>query len=198
MHSYSVDFIERRNIPFYIAAAAATYALKTIVDYFKFNFDTGAYIPSGFAAYGLIYILFDKYLWKFGALRRIGLVSTPDLSGVWSGELKSSLSDLTRTLQITVRIHQTWTAMRVTLDTDKSFSASEMSCIRAVSITEFEFRWEYRAESKEGAEPFAHRGVTNLRLQLREGKVQPEMRGDYYTQHGRDTNGTIFLKRTEP
>jgi hypothetical protein len=72
-----------------------------------------------------------------------------------------------------------------------------MSCVRAISPNELELRWEYRAEAKNPADAavFNHRGVTNLRFGLEGGMVQPEMMGDYYTQHGRDTNGTIFLQR---
>jgi hypothetical protein len=71
-----------------------------------------------------------------------------------------------------------------------------MASIGTVSDHQFELRWEYLAESKEPAqgEDFNHHGVTMLRLEVEDYLVRPEMSGNYYTQHGRDTNGSISLK----
>jgi hypothetical protein len=200
MHSYAVDFIERRNIPYYLAAGAlgCTFALRWLLQSFGFDAGSGVYVPSGFALYGLLYLSFDQLLWRCGVLRFIGIVLTPNLHGKWVGDLRSSHSGLAKPHPITIRIHQTWTTIRITLETDRSLSASDMACVTAISPNEFELRWEYRAEAKNPLEgpTFNHRGVTNLRFTLSSGRVLPEMKGDYYTQHSRETTGTVFVIRS--
>ena len=72
-----------------------------------------------------------------------------------------------------------------------------MAYIVSISPSEFEIRWEYFAESKQpdSQRDYNHRGVTKLRFQTKDYIVESELKGDYYTQIGRDTNGTIILKR---
>ena len=199
MHGYGVDSNERQSIPFFVAfvAMGASYLLRTLFHHWNLDIGDTAHLPSTFAIYGLLHLGYDNYGWRW--TRRVGLTRIPDLTGPWKGQLVSSHSGLNRIHEVTVRIHQTWSMIRITLEGARSQSRSEMASIVAVSPSEFELRWEYRAEAKqpdEGRE-FNHRGLTRLRVQLKDRKILPDVTGDYYTQHGRDTNGTIVLRRVE-
>lgn len=46
--------------------------------------------PSPIAVYGLIYFLFDKYLWTWPIFRYTGIVWFPNLNGRWKGTQRSS------------------------------------------------------------------------------------------------------------
>jgi SMODS-associating 2TM, beta-strand rich effector domain len=199
MHSYSVDSAERRIVPYYLAvvALAATFAVRAVVQ--RFGFDAGSiYVPSGFAVYGFLYWAFDRFLWKFGLLHRCGIVRVPDLNGTWSGELRSSHSRLLKPHEVSLRVHQTWSTVLFTLESSTSISRSAMANFIRPSPGEFELRWEYQAEAKPPSSPnnFNHRGVTRLRVPTSGSSVLPDVAGDYYTQHGRDSSGTISLRRT--
>jgi hypothetical protein len=198
MHSYAIDSSERKNISFYLAAISLVLTLFLKNLFGKWNFEPSAYtyIPSAFAIYGILFIVFDKWFWKCIWLRDIGIVKIPCISGEWEGELRSSHSNLKKPHSIELKIHQNWTTIRITLESKTSFSSSEMASIHSLSDSQFELRWEYHAESKIPiSNQFEHRGVTMLRFEIFKGKTKPEMRGTYYTQHGRDTNGTIFVQK---
>jgi hypothetical protein len=201
MHSYAVDSTERRDVPFFLAAGAIglTFGLRLLSRFFGLESEPApvAYVSSGFVLYGVLYFLFDRQLWKSRVLRTIGIVRVPAVDGTWQGELRSSASQYSKAHPVKVRIHQSWSTIRLTLESENSFSSSEMASIGAISGHQFEIRWEYRAESKVPAqgEDFNHHGVTMLRFEVEDNLVLPEMSGQYYTQHGRDTNGTISIKR---
>lgn len=78
-----------------------------------------------------------------------------------------------------LRVEQTWTSIRLTLDGGRSFSASEMAVIQSVSEAVHEVRWEYRTESKTPStgQEFNHRGVTMLRFSLVMGKCPQQWVG---------------------
>ena len=50
--------------------------------------------PSVMGFYGLLYSIFDKYLWRLKPMRKIGLVKVPDLNGTWKGYVSSSFNDI--------------------------------------------------------------------------------------------------------
>jgi hypothetical protein len=197
VHPYSVDSTEHRNVPFFLAAAAIALTLvgRTL---FPSTSEPAfvTYVLSGFTYYGLLYVAFDRWLWKLSLLRRLRIVSVPALHGTWVGELRSSASEYSKTHRVKLRVHQTWTTIRLTLDSERSFSSSEMASIASISSDEFELRWEYLAEATAllKGEGFNHRGVTMLHFEVRDHLIA-EMSGNYYTQHGRDTNGSISVKR---
>lgn len=198
MHYYAVDFAERQTVPFYLAGAATgfTFALRELLK--LLNADAGSliYVPSGFAFYGVMYAIFDSFLWKWGLLWRLRQIKTPNLAGTYEGQLRSSHSDQQKSHEIKLRITQTWRTILITLEMDRSHSHSEMAWIKYVSPTEYEIRWEYSAEANDPKDAeFNHRGVTRLRLELQVNTVVPQITGDYYTQ--RQTYGTIYLKKTE-
>lgn len=199
MHSYAVDFAERRVVPFYLAigSTGCTLGLRELLKLLGFDGGAGVYVPSGFAFYGLLFLLFDGFLWKWGLLWQLGQIKTPNLAGTYKGELRSSHSEQQKKHEIIVKITQSWTTIIVILElADRSHSHSEMAWIKSVSPTEFELRCEYFAEANDpNYAKFNHRGVTRLRLNLQRNTVVPQMTGDYYTQ--RQTYGTIYLTRDD-
>jgi SMODS-associating 2TM, beta-strand rich effector domain len=56
-----------------------------------------------------IWIIFERYLWRWPVFRVLGLVNIPDLNGVWSGEARRVNAPEPRPVRI--RIRQTLTAL---------------------------------------------------------------------------------------
>jgi hypothetical protein len=199
MHSYAVESPERRSIPLYLAGASfgVAYALKHVAHLAGLTPSSYAYLPSGFVIYALLYVLFDRFAWRWRLLRVIGLVRIPYVGGDWNAQLRSSHSEMRKEHPAVLRIEQTWTSIRLTVDGARSFSASEMALIRSISESVHEVRWEYSAESKTPStgSDFNHRGVTMLRFTVKEGVVRSPMEGHYYTQQGRETHGELEAER---
>lgn len=153
------------------------------------------YAPTAAVIFSALFFLFDRYVWKWWYIRRV--VAMPNLNGVWEGELASSVSKYQTKHAVKLTVHQYWSRIRITLESDRSMSASHMACIVQVSPTQFELRWEYDARAKIPNQlgKFNHFGITTLRFVIEGAVVQPEMDGNYYTQHDRDTNGMLFVKR---
>lgn len=198
MHPLSVESRETRNIAFALAvsAIAITFIVRTVLRKYGVYPVTAVYVPSSFTIYGILFFTFAQALWKLRPLHWLGIVSAPDISGTWKGDLRSSHSGLSKPHPIKLTVHQTWTTILLTVDSDRSLSRSTMARFSIVSPNELDLRWEYQAETKDpGNVQFNHRGVTRLILQKSGSRVLSKATGDYYTQHGRDTNGTISLER---
>lgn len=202
MHIYVLDSKERRDVPFALAfmALGITFGGRWLLaKYTAVEPGPAAYLPSAFAVYAALYYTFDRVIWRWSVLRLMGVVSVPPIDGRWAGELRSSQSSMGKVHATDLRISQTWTSIRLTLESERSYSASEMALVRCVAPDQLEVRWEYSAESTTPADRtnYNHRGVTMLRLQLGSSAESQVMRGHYYTQQGRDTHGSISVKRED-
>lgn len=197
-HSYSTDSVERRRIPFFLAAAAiaSSYAVFYCLNRFNVNLQWWVALPidtMGF--YGLYYLLFDKIIWKWRALYRLGIICIPDLNGMREGEIHSShrvdgAEDGIR-IPISVEIHQTWTEILLAGTTERSKSCS----LWAALMTEHPkaLNYEYRNEPMAGAvdSMHTHRGTAELRI----GSDRQSLEGEYYSGRDRQNVGTISLQR---
>ena len=80
--------------------------------------------PSVMAFYGVLYALFDRYLWRIGLVSKLGLVRMPILAGRWYGYLISSFDGHAKHHDLMITICQSWTQIAVFLTTAKSISRS--------------------------------------------------------------------------
>ena len=144
--------------------------------------------------FGLFYFIFDHFVWKWCLLRRLHIVTIPDLSGTWNGEIESSHNPDGQPLQVSVVISQHWSKILVELETEESYSKS----IAASFLTNYplssELMYAYLNEPKPKAQKSMemHKGTARLAFT---GQV---LEGDYYTGRGRATIGSIRLTRKIP
>ncbi|MBI5327657.1 MAG: hypothetical protein HZB80_05130 [Deltaproteobacteria bacterium] len=66
--------------------------------------------PSVLFFYGLLFVVFDKWAWKY--FRKIGIVRTPNLNRERNGHLKFSFDEHSSEIKATLRIFQTWTKIK--------------------------------------------------------------------------------------
>jgi hypothetical protein len=124
MHLYTIDSRERKIVPFYIAGASILVGWLFNQLIIKVGIIPAWWIqgPSVLGFYGLFYAGFNKWLWRL--LRRIRLIETPNLQGVWKGYITSSFDEHATQHNATIKIFQTWSQINVCLRTDSSESCS--------------------------------------------------------------------------
>jgi len=195
MHPYATDSTERDRLPLWFAGVAivSAYLLSLVIG--KSGYQDRLWwveVPSVLGFYKFYFKLFDVWVWKCPRVRQIGALSVPDLSGTWDGD-GTTLYDESgaKPFKCTVTIRQRWTRIRVWLDTPTSESSSIVGAI-TVEGRRPSLSYEYFNEPKALAPPGmnAHRGMTRLEL------IAPdELEGEYYSGRGRQTFGTLGLRR---
>jgi len=90
----SINFTKPSHIVFFGAVIPLTswFVSQWFFDLFQ-NWPNWLEGPSPIAVYGIIYFLFDKYLWQWGGFRKLGIVWFPNLNGRWLGTQQSSYKE---------------------------------------------------------------------------------------------------------
>ena len=194
MHGYSTDSSERRVVPLLLALlsiglawissrflAAAHLALPWWLD-----------APSSLAFYGVLYGLFEKFLWRSRLAHKLGLVRIPDLMGRWRGYLITSFDGHAKRHDLLINIFQSWTQISVFLTTRTSMSRSCAAVIQVDDPEGVALIYQYQNQPLANAEKTMHMhyGTAMLRLSS-EGCLA----GDYYAGRDRRTFGRICCKR---
>jgi hypothetical protein len=126
MHGYSTDSNERRIVPLLLALLAIALAWVTSKSLATAHLSVPwwADAPSSIAFYGVLYALFDRYLWRNSFVHKLGLVRIPNLTGHWRGYLVTSFDGHAKRRDLIINIFQSWTQIAVYLTTPTSMSRS--------------------------------------------------------------------------
>ena len=148
-------------------------------------------VPSFAGFYSGLHWLFDRHIWKSRTLGRLGVVQIPDLNGLWTGSVRSSIDNYTSAYEVKVVIRQHWSRLTVRLETEHSQSRSLGATFRIGDLPYPELSYLYINEPKAGSHVSmnSHRGTVVLEFK------ETVLEGQYYTGRGRMTNGTIHLTR---
>lgn len=197
MHPYSISSSEREHVTCVLAITAipVTWALSMFLVYMRVTLPWWFEAASVTGVFELLYYLFNKYIWKCRVLHKVGIISTPNLSGVWAGYLKSSVDECDKEQEATLSVSQCWTAISISLQTKQSKSSS----LVAAMVTETEsctsIYYEYRNEPlpAAGATMHTHRGSARLSMKAN----SREMQGEYYTGRDRESRGSMQFFREQ-
>jgi hypothetical protein len=192
MHEYSINSKEREFVPFYLAGVsiALVFLLKIV-----WKMPEWVPVPSAFALYGILYKLFERYIWKWTWVRWIAGIRTPDLNGSWTMETTSSYSDYKIIYEGRLQIEQTWSHISLFFEGSNAFSASQMAAISITNHSQFTLEWEYLSQKKPefSEEDYMHYGITRLHWRGTGQKEFPQ--GDYYTDRSRHQYGQVTIKK---
>ena len=194
MHAYTTDSTERKFVPLYIAGASvlAAWVLNRVLGAMQFALPWWIDAPSVIGFYGLLYAIFDKYLWRWRIFRTIGVVKVPDLNGTWNGYVASSFDKHATKYDAILRIVQNCTRISVILETDYSKSSSLIAAI----VTEDPgtvLSYEYLNEPIPNAKHTMHTHRRTARLTMQSnGKA---LEGEYYTGRDRQNFGILRFER---
>ena len=165
--------------------------IHTGLDAVNFELHGLAGITSAVGMYHILYYVFDRFIWKWRSLRKLGLVTVPDLNGQWGGKIKSSYEPDAQDYQICVFITQQWSKILVRLEAGESYSKSIAASFLTDDPSSPELVYVYdndpEAMTPESMHP--HSGTAKLRI------TDSGLQGQYYTGQGRRTIGDISLKR---
>lgn len=198
MHPYATNSDERKLVPLYIAVASILIAWLLHSGLALVNLIIPWWVdaPSVLGFYGLFFKIFDKYIWRFRILRRIGVVRLPDLNGIWKGHVASSFDNYKTKCGVQAKILQNWTSIRINLETENSESHSMTAAIIIENPGTSVLSYEYLNEPKANAKTtmHIHKGTARLLLSS-DNKV---LTGEYYTGRDRQEFGILSLERLEP
>jgi len=193
-HPYSTNSDEHKMVPFYLGAISILLSLGLAALFRKICWTPPLWldVSSVMFLYGLLYGFFKRVAWKWGWLRRLGVVSTPILDGTWSGTVQSDYDGVIRPAHaVEVVIGQDWTEIVIRLRGPKSHSHS-VSASMVVTEDECILIYDYLSEPNSDAVETMqmHRGTARLVL-----TGSDQLEGDYYTGRGRKNAGGIKLLR---
>lgn len=192
MHSYDLEGRGRIHASMAVLSVALAWLLDVGLNAASINPPWWLSAPSVAGCYSLLYWLFDRYIWRWGPLHKLGLLSVPDLNGRWDGEVDSSHGSEGTRANISVNILQRWSTILIILESDESISRSTMASFRTRDTDRPEVTYAYLSEPNNKAPRTMeiHRGTCALQVKAN------ALEGGYYTGRGRGTVGEIKLERS--
>lgn len=212
MHPYSISG-SRTQIAAYLMFAAvgvssvANYLINEFITQIPYSFEVGS--VSALACYSILYLAFDRVLWKHWPFSNIAGV--PHIGGNWVGPLESSHSNDQATgeqtatdsgtdsendgstLRPTFRIKQTWTEIEVVGQFNESWSESmTASFITNKGQPELVITYVNYPRGSQKDPPPQHTGTNKFRC-VNIGEDESVLYGGYYTDEQRNNHGTMEL-----
>lgn len=188
MHNYDSNS-ERRNLVILIAVlgVGSAWALNRIINAAGESIPWWIDAPSVAGFYSLLFVAFDRFLWRCRIVRSLKLVSTPNIIGKGTGILRTSYDSNEMDYKAVLTIRQTWSRISIVLETDQSRSRSVVASINPDAPEGCVLSYEYLNEPKAGATEtmHMHRGSAWLKV---ENKT---LQGEYFTGRGRETFGSL-------
>lgn len=198
MHEYSISHHDRKNAYYFIAILSGGLGvlITYIIGAFQNTYGFAIVAPSGLIVFGLLFLIFDHFVWRWPFLYQLGIVKIPNLNGVWDALITSSEST-DGGIEAEINIHQTYSRIRIRLETNQSHSLSQMAAFEMADPAFFNLRYEYSAEYQrdQNAKILRHYGVTCLRLKSTNHDFSRQQCATYYTEQGRDSHGTIIVSK---
>lgn len=195
MHPYSTNSPANPNLIALLAliSCAVSVGIGALTKQIHDNWGWTIGGVSALSCFGVLFFVFDRFLWRLKAARAILLV--PDLNGSWECQGKTILKggapqDLPWIGTITIR--QSWSRMVVVLQTQQSSS-------RSVGASLYQepgsgYRLIYHYDNRPGAaetELQRHSGQCDLLV----ANDTASASGEYFTGQGRLTVGTMRLTK---
>lgn len=148
---------------------------------------------SAMTIFGLLFFVFNKWLWKIALLRRLLLV--PNLNGRWRIQgktIKRDGEDVSFDWEGTIDITQSWSGIVVVLRTKLSSSRSIAASLYRYTGEGYRLIYHYSNEPKADQSALKrHCGLCDLMFD--EDLRQAE--GSYFTDRDRLTTGTMQLTK---
>lgn len=180
-----------------IVAFASIWIALSLLDRseFKLSFEALKKLPEVVFVYSILAVLFRRWIWKWKVLQG-WLVPYPDLTGTWSGTLKSSWIDPKTGLGIapvpvTLAIRQTFESISCVLYTAESESYSVAAQINRddnSNILHLDYSYTNRPKLSLRDRSAIHDGAASLRIIT---VPQHLLEGEYWTS--RKTIGELHL-----
>ena len=189
MHSYDLEGREKVFIGLAVISIIFAWLLNSGLSAIEYEPQWWLRIPSFAGIYSALYWLFDRHIWRWRLLKKLGIIKTPDLNGTWVGVIQSSYQGTTT--EFTAIITQRWSKISIILETSESDSRSNAAILKVVDLPFPELIYTYSNEPKSKAPDTMniHRGAAILEYK------NFSLEGTYFTGRGRNTYGGIHLQK---
>jgi hypothetical protein len=189
-HPYSINLRERQIVYFVLALLSFGASLLIGLGFAALRWSPPGWldVPGAFGIFGFLSWWFDRQVWRWLPIRNLG-ISTPILDGCWSGATKSSFDDFNRQYPVRMTIHQTWTEISISVETDQSRSYSTTASIDVGPESMLVYSFTNLPQVSATGTMHTHIGTALLRI------LPDELVGEYYSGRDRQNIGTIELRR---
>ena len=194
MHPYSTDSKEREQVLAALALLAILLALglSLMLRAARITVPWWLDAPSTMGFYGVLFNLFDQWLWRSRLVRWTRLLRVPILAGEWRGQVVSSFDDHKKTHEVTLCINQTWTRIMIRLSSSRSTSHTQTASILVEAPEGVVLSYQYENQPRPSAAKTMEIHIGTARLVLVDDSV---LEGYYYSGRGRQEHGSIHLQR---
>jgi hypothetical protein len=197
MHPYQIDDEVKNSflIVAVLLAVGLAYLFDLILSKFHILIPWWVESPSILGFYGLIYWLYDKFLWKIKLFQRIDWLYVPNLAGAWDVKVKTSFDGFAQIISGKAIFRQTASKVSISLETDTSESHSiHAALIRVDKLRAYELTYNYvnhpKADSTQTMS--IHLGTTHVAI----SDDCKKMDGEYYAGRDRQNYGRISFSRS--
>lgn len=162
----------------------------------EINWEAIKMLPDVVMAYGILYLLFTKWAWRWRIFRG-WLVPYPDLQGTWRGELQTTwrnpeTGEVPGPIPVTLAIRQTFSAVSVVMFTGESMSHSVAASLSEADESGIKrLSYTYTNTPKVGVRDrsIVHDGAAVLRIITEQER---RLEGEYWTN--RKSTGELRLR----
>lgn len=197
MHSYTTSTGEHQRVPKVVFGISILLAWGVHVALELAGFPIPWWV--GFPSIGLfhtaIYFFVDSYGWRWSSVRALLQIKVPDLHGDWSGFVTPATGEKTERRSAEMKVHQRWSAIKITVSTGNSRSRSTMAAISDETTLHPHLQYVYDNDPKEGAVDTMHRHPGTAHLTLEKKTDEEILEGGYYTGRDRGTTGELKFRR---
>lgn len=194
-----MDLVNHKSFAFFILFLIAisgilSYLFSSILKGNNIDIPFYIEIPSIPTIYTLLFIFFDRYLWKLGIFKMLGIITTEDLNGKWTGYILSSYDKFSSEISAELTIKQTATAIKIKgkFNESKSISVHEDFGFSEVDQSTALFYFYRNEPNNDAVNTMAiHEGSTKLVY----NKESDNLEGYYYSGRDRNNHGIINVKR---
>lgn len=196
MHPYSINSEEHKHLSLYIAIIAILLA------WMLYLFSKNVYplpwwieAPSVIGFYGILHTWINAKLWRNKYIRKIFGIKTPIFDGAWSGSITSHSIHAKGPIPIKkFCIRQTWTHMRIYLETETSESYSFEASMNVDEFGTARIHYQYMNKPKDNAPETMHVHYGSATAKLDDQGV---LQNEYYSGRDRNNTGSFDVKRLQ-
>lgn len=198
MHEYSID-VENNKVIFYLSVISIfiSSGLTTIINLLitKIPYIEITISITAISIFGILYSLFDKFIWKWEILNKLGIIKIPNLNGKWEGQFQSSYHGFKEYLPVALVIEQSWSKICIKGKFNHSNSSSNTASIKVDLGKEVKLLYSYYNDKKPEYYKMGtsnHRGYANLEID------ENSMEGNYFNDPANNKNwGKMKLEKVD-
>lgn len=194
LHHYTADTSDRTwvHVILFAVGTGCAWLFGNTLEYFQVQPPWWVEAPSLFGFYGLLFWLFNEYLWKIKFFRMVMRIRTPNLNGNYEGVLSSSHDRFASEKSVRYCIKQKWNGIVVFSETDHSTSQSVTGAFNLSDVHRNSFVFQYENKPKAHAPDGMNRhcGFADFYFE-----TSASISGEFFNGRGRLTYGHLTLKR---